>query len=146
MIILALSSSVMANAVQLELIPTRYGPGLTEIGTGKVILNNPNGAINFIVQVNIENAQENTWYDVWIIADPPNLFLPLDHGNTTSPWFYLGEFLTDEDGNGHFHSNIKLEDLGVRENIKVALNPITSTNPHGGLASYKSEKGEIEIK
>ena len=140
MIILALSSSVMAKAVQLEL-PPYLGSG--ELGLGKVILNNPLGAINFIVQVNLENAKADFTYTVWIRAK--------DEGDTwmdfpvppygARGWYELGELITDELGNGSFHINLKLEYTGVLSNIIIALD----RDWDRGI-QYYSVEGEIEIE
>ena len=144
-IILALSSSVMAKAVQLELPPY---PNSHETGLGKVILNNPRGAINFIVQVNLENAETDFTYTVWIQAkDNVGKFVvfPCTSWEGNDPlnprWYNLGEFTTDELGNGSFHINLKLEYTGVLSNIIIALDA-----EYDKYIKYWSGEGEIEIK
>ena len=142
MIILALASSVMAKAVQLELTPTPTGVLAGEEGTGNAILNNPEGEVNFIVQINIKNAKPNAPYQVWINADQD--LSPLDSAGVSTVWNYLGELTTNEVGNGHFHSNVQLDYSGLLTNVQVALNP--GEEPAAVMANYKSEFVEIEIK
>ena len=137
MIILALASSAMAKAVQLDLLP--YVAAAE--GSGKVILNNPLGAVNFIVQVNIEGAQTNHTYVVWIFAASGGDFSGFDE-YSNSGWYNLGELITDEFGNGSFHLNIALPGTGLLSGIEVALNEVSP--PTG--RQYSSEVGEIEIK
>ena len=141
-IILALSSSVMAKAVPLEL---PLFPGSGETGLGEVILNNPSGAINLVVQVNLKGAIDGETYTVWIRArnEDDNAWVVLSdapyfggHG-----WYELGELITNGVGNGSFHINLKLEYSGKLNNIIVALD----TEVYKKI-NYWSEEGEIEIK
>jgi uncharacterized membrane protein len=134
MIILALCSSVMAKAVPLVLEPLRE-----ETGTGKVILNNPKGAINFVVQVNLKGARDIT-YNVYIRAkDESSNWVVFPGDNPGAGWYKLGELITNEVGNGSFHINLELEHSGKLNDIEVALDDYV-------LNYYWSEKGEIEIK
>jgi hypothetical protein len=129
MIVLALASSVMAKAVQLELAP--YA-GNDEEGWGNVILNNPAGTVDLIMLVNIKNAAPDTTYTVWIITDGIS-------------WVSLGEILTNKAGNGSFKNDLKDVVDGPLEitGIVVALNcPMYSTK----YITDQIETGEIEIK
>jgi len=129
MIILALSSSVMAKAVQLELAPYE---GTEEEGWGKVILNNPAGTVDLILLVNIKNAAPDTTYTVWIMTDDES-------------WMSLGDILTNKAGNGSFKNDFKDVVDGPLEitGIVVALNcPMYVTK----YITDQTETGEIEIK
>ena len=128
MIILALSSSVMAKAVQLELAPA----GVNEEGEGwgNVILNNPAGTVDLIMLVNIKNAMPATTYSVWIWTDG-------------MPWWtQLGDILTNPAGNGSFKLNLKdvVDTTLLITGIMVCLD-------FGGSYHYlTTESGDIEIK
>ena len=128
MIVLALSSSVMAKAVNLELPQFDLIDPL-ETGLGKVILNNPSGEINFVVQVNIKGAQIDHTYVVWIYYG-------------SGSWINLGELLTNAVGNGSFHLNMTLPEATLT-GIIVALNEVVPFN-HRQYSSDPS--GEIVIK
>ena len=137
MIILALSSSVMAEAVKLDLPPcTSSG----ETGLGEVILNNPSGAIELVVQVNLKDAQDEFNYNVYIRAkDITNNWVVFSGDTPGAGWYKLGELITNGEGNGSFHTNLKLEFSGILKEIEVALDDFV-------VNYYWSEKGEIEIK
>jgi len=137
MIILALASSVMAKAVKLDLLPFVSAAE----GSGKVVLNNPSGAVNFIVQVNIKGAQANHPYVVWIYAASGGDFSEFPE-YLDSGWYNLGELLTNKKGNGSFHINIALPETGLLSGIEVALNEVSPETSR----QYSSEVGEIEIK
>jgi len=122
MMILSLSSIVMAKAVKLDL-----GALGTEKGQGKVILNNPSGAINLVVQVNLKGAQPDFPYCVWIKAEGVD-------------FIYLGKLVTNGVGNGTFHKNVETELKGIFNKIIVALDDCDSIN------LYWSDEGKIEIK
>ena len=122
--ILSLASIVMAKAVKLDLLP--YSDS-GETGSGKVILNNPSGPINLVVQVNLKGAQPDFPYCVWIKAEGVS-------------FIYLGELVTNGVGNGTFHKNVEKELQGILTNIIVALDDCDKIN------LYESDEGKIEIK
>jgi len=113
---------------------------------GFVILNNPSGAVNFVVQVIIENAEPNLDCNIWISAltgtGAANFFPLVKSVTTDSPWYKLGELSTNDDGDGSFHINLKLTEVsGNLTKIVVALN---QKDPK--LRKFTSEEGEIKIK
>ena len=127
MIILALSSSVMAKAVQLELAPA----GVNEEGEGwgKVILNNPAGTVDLILLVNIKNAAPLTTYSVWI-----------EHHSM--PWEYIGDILTNKAGNGSFKLNFK----DVVDTTLLITGIMVCLDFEGSYHYLTTEPGDIEIK
>ena len=134
-IILALASSVMAKAVQLELTPV---VDTEEEGWGKVILNNPAGTINLILRVNIKNAAIKTTYFVYIQANDQ------DGNEVGYTWNYLGDLLTNKAGNGSFKLNIKEE---IPESIEKLTDIVVALNDPDNITKYMNVlKGEIEIK
>ena len=147
MIVLALSSGLMAKAVEFELTPVAN----TETGTVKVILNNPAGSINLVVQVNLKDGQEDGFiYTVWIEArnaEDNDWVVLSDHpwlGNDlTAEWYKLGELVTNKVGNGTFHTNLELDYSGKLTGIVVALD-----RDYDQAIQYwnMDEKEEIEIK
>ena len=145
MIILALASSVMAKAVKLELPPYEGSgsPDPSETGLGEVILNNPSGAINLVVQVNLKGAISGETYTVWIRAkDEVNNWVELSEDPYGSGgWYKLGDFVANKVGNGTFHTNLELAYSGKLNNIIVALD----TEVYKKI-NYWSEEGGIEIK
>jgi hypothetical protein len=126
MIVLVLSSSVMAKAVQLELAP--YGPNVDGEGYGNVILNNPAGTVDLIFLVNIKKAAPNTTYTV--------------HLYVAGGWNYLDDILTNAAGNGSLKFDFKdiVEGPLLLAGIKVGL------NFEGWTHYMTTETGEIEIK
>ena len=145
MIILVLASSVMAKTVKLELAPNEGSGSPTpyETGLGEVILNNPSGAVNLVVQVNLKGAIDGETYTVWIQAkDKDDHWVVLsDTQYKSSGWYMLGELIANKVGNGTFHANLKLAYSGELSKIIVALDTQVYLK-----INYLSEEGEIEIK
>jgi len=127
MIVLALASSVMAKAVQLELAP--YGPNEEGEGWGNVILNNPAGTVDLIFLVNIKKAAPITTYEVYLYVSGMG-------------WMYLDDILTNAAGNGSLKFDFKdaVEGPLLLTGIKVGL------NFEGWTHYMTTETGEIEIK
>ena len=105
MIILALSSIVIAEADVQNLVPYTYvshpdGGPLTysPYASGKAIVNNSEGNVVLEITVSAKGLDPGEVYTVSLIA-------------TGSIWFPLGEFTTNANGNGHFHINLSEENL-----------------------------------
>jgi hypothetical protein len=125
----------MAKAVQLDLTANV----VEEEGWGKVILNNPAGTLNLIVQVDLKGAALEA-YDVWICDTGGASLLPLVALGSTG-WFKLGVLETNVAGNGTLHCNVTLEVPGELE-LMVYLDPFDNLT----YDAYVSEAEPIEIK
>lgn len=130
----------LQTAVQLNLLP--WGSTLPiETGSGKVMLYNPTGDPNFIVQVDLEGAQIDHTYVVWINADGADLSPLVKSPTPGSTWYTLGNLFTNGSGDGSFYIGVNLVYSGILNNIEVALNEVS---PYFNR-KYSSELGTIVI-
>jgi hypothetical protein len=126
--------------VQLNLLP--WGSTVPiETGSGKVMLHNPTGDPNFIVQVDLEGAQINHTYVVWINAGGADLSPLVKSPTPGSTWYTLGNLFTNGLGDGSFNIGVNLVYSGILNNIEVALNEVS---PYYNR-KYSSELGTIVI-
>jgi len=90
----------MAEADVQNLVPFTgysfdpFSPG----ASGKAIVNNSMGDVVLEITVSAKGLDPGQRYTVSLIA-------------TASMWFPLGEFMTNANGNGHFHINFSEEEL-----------------------------------
>jgi hypothetical protein len=113
-IILALASSVMAKADVQKLVPYAYpsqDPDEPD-ASGKAIVNVSMGDVVLEITVSAKGLKPNTDYTVYL----------------SSPWFLLGEFTTNANGNGNFHINFRADEvLPPTEHIAINLKELNRT-------------------
>ncbi len=93
---------------------------------GAAVINDPMGNVALMIQGNVNGLQPNHFYTVWVrelagyTGDFLNSYTPLGY-------YLLDTFTTNEEGKGHFHLNIRAQDLSAGTyNIQVAINDAPS--------------------
>ena len=130
----------LLQPVQLNLLPWGSTAPI-ETGSGKVMLYNPIGVSNFVVQVDLEGAQIDHTYVVWINAEGADLSPLVKSPTAGSTWYTLGNLFTNGSGDGSFYIGVNLVYPGTLNNIEVALNEVS---PYSNR-KYSSELGTIVI-
>jgi len=139
----------IAMAASSKLTITPYG-SLTgyKYGTGKIIVNNPKGAVNFILELMLKKATPSHTYYVyaWVDQDWTNL--------NWDNLFQLGSFTTNKQGNGNFHFNNagqllpiaslptgehKFKFVITDDNLGDQAQPTEWTQPIQGQSAYVSD-------
>lgn len=130
-----------AGAQNLPLYPVPSGdsdyPNTEAIPQGRVIVNEPMGAVALIIQGNAAGLLSTHLYTVWVRnldENGENGGYTGDYINKYAPlgYYLLSCFTTNRQGKGHFHLNIRATDLPTGTyNIQVAINdpPGDPSNP-----------------
>ncbi len=96
---------------------------------GRVIINDPMGAVVLNIQGNASGLKANHVYSVWV----RQLFGYIGYSINSAPaagYYLLACFTTNGQGKGHFHLNIRAADLPVATyNIQVAINDLMGNDP-----------------
>ena len=110
------ASGKKVDAQRVPLYPVSGGSSdnvLTlEPSQGEVIFVDPMGDVTFIIQGNVEGLLPDQCYGIWIRQFPSNTYTG-SFINAYSPlgYYMLETFITNGIGKGHFHLNIRSEDL-----------------------------------
>lgn len=95
----------------------------TDLSGGQVTLVDPMGNVSMVVQGNVRGLDPLAKYDVWI-RDLTGYTGPYITKVESLGYFKLTTITTDDEGNGSFHFNLRMDELPERSyEIQVAINP-----------------------
>lgn len=94
----------------------------SDLAGGHVVIVDPMGSVSLVVQGNVKGLNLNFGYDMWM-RNLTGYTGPSLYSVPSLGYFKLGTFMTDGEGNGSFHFNLRADDLpeGTYE-IQVAIN------------------------
>jgi len=108
MMILSLSSIVMAKADVQTLLPFPTANPIEPDASGKAIVNTSKGDVVLEITVSVKGLKAGEDYTVWL--------------GEGGEWESIGDFTTNANGNGHFHRNIREDEDFVPKGEHIAIN------------------------